>query len=97
MKIYRILTGITISLGVLSFLCLIGNFLALQDIFHDYVSQKVINGQGLVLTLPAWTSCPGEWKVVGIGYWFILAFHVMLFFLFASKRKLTKGSSYERV
>jgi hypothetical protein len=92
MKAVRILSRITLGLGVLSFLCLVGYYLALHDIFFDYVSPKVLYDHGLTPGLPAWTLCPGEWQVVSIGLWTMVAFHVMLLVTLIAKRKQAKGT-----
>lgn len=72
-------TTATAVLGVLSLLCLVGYYLALHDIFHDYASPKVLREQARIApeTLPDWTACPLEWRVVGICFWLMLAFHIM--------------------
>ena len=90
MRKRKSVTTATSILGVLSFLCLIGNYLALHDIFNDYASPKVLQEQAnIVPVLPDWTACLLEWRVVGIGFWLMLAFHIMFlatFFLQIKKK-----------
>jgi hypothetical protein len=88
----RLLTGITVVLGIISCMCLTGYYLALHDIYFDYVSPKVLLDRGLTLALPAWTLCPGEWRVVSVGFWAMAAFHVMLLVTFMVKRIQAKKS-----
>ena len=68
-------------LGALSFLSLIGFFLALHDIRHDYASPEVWARAGQ--TLPAWfdpvNNCALEWGMLQVGFLLMLAFHIMLF------------------
>ncbi len=43
-------------------------YLALTDIYRDYVSRAVLEGMGLEIThLPAWTAASGEWAIVTIN------------------------------
>jgi hypothetical protein len=75
----KTLVKITALAGALSALCLVAYYLALHDIFHDYVSAKVIqeNVSGS-LSLPAWSACSLEWKIVGICFWPMVGFHAIL-------------------
>ena len=68
----------TAALGILSLLTLVGYYLALHDILRDYASPKVLQEQAGVAagTLPDWTACSLEWRVVSIGFWFMLLFHI---------------------
>ncbi len=81
------LSRVTVVLGILSFCCLVLYFLALHDIFHDYASPQVLADHGVTTAqpLPGWTTCPGEWKIVGIGFWVMVLFHVL--FLVSLARK----------
>ncbi len=75
--------------GGLSFLSLVGYFLALHDIRHDYASPEVWERAGQVL--PNWYSAvnqtPAEWGMLQLGFCFMLLFHVLLFV------KLVRNSS----
>jgi hypothetical protein len=68
-------------LGCLSFLSLVGFFLALHDIWWDYASPAVWAHAGQ--PLPSWYSpvnrTPGEWGMMQVGFVVIVAFHVLLF------------------
>lgn len=70
-----------VVLGTLSSLSLVGFFLALHDIWHDYASPEVWAGAGQAL--PSWYSpynrTPGEWGMMQVGFIVIVAFHVLLF------------------
>ena len=67
--------------GGLSFVSLVGYFLALHDIWHDYASPEVWARAGQAL--PNWYSAvnrtPGEWGMIQLGFCFMLLFHVLLF------------------
>ncbi len=67
--------------GVLSFLSLVGYYLAGHDIWHDYASPDVWTRAGQAL--PSWYSpvnrCPLEWGVLQVGFLLMLTFHVLLF------------------
>ena len=77
----RIACIITLVLGVISFGCLTGYFLALHDIYHDYASPETWRSENLHIPewLPEWRSCPGEWRLVGFGYWPMFVFHLVFF------------------
>lgn len=67
--------------GILSFVSLIGFYLALHDIWHDYASPEVWARAGQVP--PDWYSsvngCPVEWGMMQVGLVIILSFHILLF------------------
>jgi len=67
--------------GVLSFLSLVGMYLAGHDIWHDYASPEVWDRAGQAL--PSWYSpynrTPLEWGMMQVGYLLIVIFHVLLF------------------
>jgi hypothetical protein len=75
--------------GGLSFVSLVGYFLALHDIRHDYASPEVWARAGQAL--PNWCSSvnqtPLEWGMLQLGFCFMLLFHVLLFI------KLVRNSS----
>ncbi len=68
-------------LGSLSFLSLIGFFLALHDIWWDYASPAVWAHAGQ--PLPDWYSpvnrTPGEWGMMRVGFIVLVSFHLLLF------------------
>jgi hypothetical protein len=74
----KTLQTITVLAGVLSALCLIAYGAALHDVFQDYVSPRVIqeNVSGSP-SLPAWTACSLEWKIVRICFWPMVGFHAI--------------------
>ncbi len=67
-------------LGTLSFLSLVGCFLALHDIWWDYASPAVWAHAGQ--PLPDWYSpvnrTPGEWGMMQTGFVVLVSFHVLL-------------------
>jgi hypothetical protein len=67
--------------GGLSFVSVVGYFLALHDIWHDYASPEVWTRAGQAL--PNWYSTvnrtPLEWGMLQLGFCFMLLFHVLLF------------------
>ena len=80
MKLSRWIDAAVAILGTLSFLSLIGFFLALHDIWWDYASPAVWAHAGQ--PLPPWYSpgnrTPGEWGVMQVGFVVLVAFHVLL-------------------
>lgn len=81
MKNTNRITTLTVIPGVISLICLLGYSLALHDIYYDYASPKVLQEQAHITpeTLPEWTACPLEWRIVSIGFWLILVFHIVFF------------------
>lgn len=81
MKARRWIDNAVVVLGTLSFLSLVGYFLALHDIWRDYASPEVWARAGQ--SLPAWYSpynrTPLEWGMCQVGFLIMLAFHVLLF------------------
>ncbi len=81
MKRNQLLDGAISVFGFLSFMSLIGYFLALHDIWHDYASPEVWGRAGQAL--PDWYS-PGnqtslEWGMLQFGFCLMLVFHILLF------------------
>jgi hypothetical protein len=95
MKGIQLLNRAILVLGFLSFISLIGYFLALHDIWHDYAGPEVWAraGQGL----PEWYSpvnrTPAEWGVVQFGFCFMLLFHVLLFVKLVLRDGISPNSS----
>jgi len=81
MKRIQILNRAIEIFGVLSFLSLVGYYLAGHDIWHDYASPEVWARAGQAL--PGWYSpvnrCPLEWGMLQVGLLLMLTFHVLLF------------------
>jgi hypothetical protein len=77
----RALTIVTVILGLVSLATLIAMFLALHDISQDYASAETWTREGRTVPdwVPAWASCPLEWRVVEIGWWLLLLFHLVFF------------------
>ncbi len=81
--------------GVLSFLGLVGCFLALNDIWHDFASPEVWSRAGQAL--PDWYSpdvnrCPLEWGFLRVGILLILIFHILLFVRPITGKRRTSSS-----
>jgi len=64
---------------IITIILLAGSYLAMHDIFRDYVSPRVLQEQThLELgTLPEWTECRLEWRFVAIGFWIVLLFQII--------------------
>ncbi len=78
MKIGRSFRFLTIVLGIVSTLALVASYLAQHDIFHDYVSPEVLSEEGVALdSFPTWTHCRLEWRMVGVCFWLMVAFHLV--------------------
>ncbi len=69
MKNLQILIKVSLAIGALALLLSVGNYLALHDIWHDYVSQQVIEtyGDSAILNLPDWSETRLEWQMVTIS------------------------------
>ncbi len=69
MKNPTLLIKISLFLFVVAFALTIGEFLALHDIWNDYVSVKVIEShRGInILNLPEWSETKLEWQMVNIS------------------------------
>ena len=51
------------------FISIVFSFLAMHDIFNDYLSKKVLISENILENterLPDWTECKGEWNVLQI-------------------------------
>ena len=62
--------------GLLVLMLTFVSVLALTDISHDYVSQRVFEVLDIPLpsTLPDWTNASGEWLVVMLSVCFSVGF-----------------------
>jgi hypothetical protein len=90
----RILEGGIKIFGALSFLGIVGCFLALNDIWHDFASPDVWKRAGQAL--PDWYSpvnrCPLEWGFLQVGFLLIVIFHILLFARLISGKQEAKTS-----
>jgi hypothetical protein len=65
----KVTLRIVAVLAVLVLVTMISDFLALHDIFNDYVSPKVLHVMAMDgLSFPEWTLAPLEWKWVEIMF-----------------------------
>lgn len=78
-KRQKLTSKTTVVLGVLSLVCLVGYYLALHDISHDHASPKMLHEQAKLMSgqVPEWTACPLEWRIISIGFWPMLVFHMV--------------------
>ena len=69
MKKTSILIKISLVLCFFTLLMTVCDYLALHDIWHDYVSKEVITAYGgnSVLNLPKWSETKLEWQLVNIS------------------------------
>lgn len=76
MKNSKVLIAVSLFFTVIILFLSILDVLALSDIQRDYVSQKVLQEEGILLSseLPAWTATVGEWQVVSLGVYARLPF-----------------------
>ena len=67
----RLLALCTLVLGVVVLGLTVVDWMALQDVYRDYVSQEVFAALGLPVPqgLPDWTATPAEWTLVRVR-WF---------------------------
>ena len=79
MKKKKAVNIITIIMAIITIILLVGSYLALHDIFRDYVSPGVLQEQTRLElgSLPEWTECRLEWRFVVTGFWFVLLFQII--------------------
>jgi hypothetical protein len=94
MRQTRITAVVTVGLGIVPLVCLMGYFMALQDVFHDYASPEVLRDQAGIAaeSLPRWTTCDLEWGVIRLGFLPMLLFHVA----FLVSRLRRRGDTSDR-
>ena len=63
-------------LCIIGFLLTIADFMALTDIYHDFIGTRVLEQleSSTAQGLSAWTSTPGEWGILRISFLFRLFF-----------------------
>ena len=71
---------LTLIMAIITIVLLAGSYLALHDIFQDYVSPRVLREQTWLEfgTLPEWTECRLEWRFVAIGFWLVLLSQIII-------------------
>jgi len=81
MRRNQFLDGAIVVFGFLSFMSLVGYFLACHDIWHDYASPGVWTraGQALPFWYASFNRCLLEWGILQVGFLLMLTFHVLLF------------------
>jgi hypothetical protein len=84
MKTLKIISSITLIASIIVFLLTISDFLALHDIFNEYVCANVI--KRFIGELPDSASTSMEWKMVNVSYgarFFFLLFNmgVLIYFI----------------
>ena len=79
MKNASTLIKISLVFCLFAFVMTIGDYLALHDIWHDYVSKKVIEAYRghSVLNLPEWSETKLEWQLVTISGLIRIAYFVL--------------------
>ena len=79
MKKKKAVNIITIIMAIITIILLVGSYLALHDIFRDYVSPGILQEQTRLElgSLPEWTECRLEWRFVVTGFWFVLLFQII--------------------
>ena len=79
MERQKFLNLITLIMAIITVILLVGSYLALHDIFRDYVSPKVLQEQTWLElgSLPEWTECRHEWRFVATGFWLVLLFQII--------------------
>ncbi len=75
--------------AVLFLLATLFDFMALHDIYKDYVSKFVLQylNIGLSEELPDWTATPGEWRSVRIIWIFRLLFGIFMILVLNACRR----------
>ena len=82
LKLKRLLSGAICVFGCFSPFILFMVSATTGDIFDEYVSSSLYSK--FRTALPGWYvwdvhSCHGEWNTFMVGFWLIIAFHVLLF------------------
>lgn len=79
MKKIVFLAAFTLAATLAVLVLTLGDFLALTDIRHEYVSTSILErlDVGLTAELPDWTATTGEWAMVQISYLARFAFLVL--------------------
>lgn len=73
MKQVRRVLGVWLLLNLMGLAVLALGWMALHDIFHDYVSPRVLAEAGVQASLPEWTQTSGEWSMVLVVWALLLA------------------------
>ncbi|BAJ64987.1 hypothetical protein [Anaerolinea thermophila] len=73
MKRPRWIVGAWLLVNLIGLAALGLGWMALNDIFHDYVSPQVLAEVGIEASPPEWTQTSGEWSMVLITWAFLLA------------------------
>jgi hypothetical protein len=70
MKKTKMLLMIVLALCVVVMVFTFVDFLCLHDIYKDYISRSALDHLEIDIErdLPEWTSTPGEWQMVTLGY-----------------------------
>ncbi len=65
-----------IALCIIGFLLTIADFMALTDIYHDFIGTRILEQlkSPVVQNLPGWTSTPGEWGILRISFLYKIFF-----------------------
>ncbi len=76
MKMVYWLAGAALVATLVVLTLSLGDFLALHDIYNDYVSKDFVEILGLIVgsELPDWTATEGEWTLVQFSFWARVAF-----------------------
>ena len=74
-------------------ICTFVDFLALHDIFHDYVSKTVLSRFAMNTSgvLPTWTDTKSEWSALNVSYFIKSVIIVISFFIIFTLIKKTKN------
>jgi hypothetical protein len=81
-KLKRFLNGAVCGVGFLTPLALFMIWATTHDIYGDYLSAPLF--ARFKTALPGWYvwdvhSCHGEWSVLGVSFFLIILFHILLF------------------
>jgi hypothetical protein len=94
MKNPQLLIKICFVIGFFALLMTVGDYLALHDIWHDYVSKQVLEtyGGGTTFNLPDWSEAKLEWRMVNISvlirvFYFIFSLATFVICLKALQKK----------
>ena len=80
MKKTERLVSIILALSIIAFMLTLFEFLATQDIYHEYIGTTVLDmlDKTTAENLPGWTSTYGEWFLLRVSWLFRVLFFIFL-------------------
>jgi hypothetical protein len=94
MKHLRIIPLIALIWALLALLLTISDYLALHDIWQDYLSPHIVEYLGIKFSkeIPGWTETRGEWRMVAVSLFSRFFFFIFIIFVLLNYNKKIKHS-----